>query len=476
MNGPPRRSSNARTIFARFQWLCLLVASLLVAPGTSRLMGDESAETVVDQAAPVQERVVVLRNGHAFVGAVDQAGDRMTITQGPGRSVRVPLRDVDIVVDTLHDAYVHRRQRLHPGEINDQMRLAQWCLRYQLEDEAAELLLEMSRRYPNHHAVRALERQMGERAGLLAGSGRDASAVRTASFQQAEVAPDAMGFPLAVPSAPEELGELPSLSPAEITEFTRVVQPLLQNRCGNANCHASNGRSAFVLQRTPTGRLTFKDLTWSNLRAAWKQVDLRDPERSPLIVMATTPHGGQSRAPLETYESRPRQRLARWVVSATQADAIASGETPSAAGPAHGQGLPANLGPLGNGRAGGAIVESTSAGGGVTFGLRPAPLTPLQRLQAAGARVSAAKDALQTNAPNGLSPELDGGVQRASFLEADPLPAPSPPAVLPPPVPTTGPLPAGNSKTLASPRAVPAESATGDPFDPEAFNARFHPE
>jgi len=484
MQPPKVRTPRPVSLYARCLLACWLACAVGLALRGGPVWAEEAPGVPASEGQVAAERVVVLRNGHAFSGVVEQAGDRMTITQGPGRSVRIPLRDVDIVVDTLHDAYLHRRQRLRPGEINDQMRLAQWCLRYQLDDDAAELLLEMARRYPGHHSVRALERQMGERAGLLAGSHRDAaSAVRTASFQQAEVAADVSGFPLEVPAEPEDAGELPSLAPAEITEFTRVIQPLLQNRCGNANCHAPSGRSAFVLQRTPTGRLTFKDLTWSNLRAAWKQVDVEDPDRSRLVVMATTPHGGQSRAPLETYETRPRQRLARWVASAVRDDAHASGNAlvATASGEAAGEATP--LGGLGMPAP---IAAGTSASGTnhpaapVRFGPRAAPLTPLQRLQAAGERVAAAKDAAGTQSPREALPAMDGGVQRASFLEADPMPAASPqPARLSTPAPDAKPAASTvqpQQKPSAAARNKPTPSDAGDPFDPDAFNARFHPE
>ncbi len=281
-------------------------------------------------ASPSAFRVVVLHNGNALAGQFDQVGDRITVTQGPGHTVRVPVDEVDFIVPRWRDAYRHLRSRLRAGSLEDRLRLAQWCLRYDQVDAATDLLLEMSRQYPQHSAIRALEQQLARRAGMTEGEA-NGTKVQAASFEtaDAQTVESRLSIPLdqvaaspgaTASSAPQEAENSAAaalarnMEPAAVTEFTRTIQPLLLNRCGMANCHAPSGRSVFKVQKIPLGKLTHRDLTWINLQHVLQRIDAQNPDDSELLARAVTPHGKSRRAPIDTHQVRQRERLRQWVL------------------------------------------------------------------------------------------------------------------------------------------------------------------
>lgn len=305
-----------------------LVALFLTAISVSRSVC--AVEPNPTNTVPPAFRVVVLHNGNALAGQFEQAADRITLTQGPGHTVRIPVAEVDFIVPRWRDAYRMLRSRLQAGDLDDRLRLAQWCLRYDQVDAATDLLLEMSRQYPQHSAVRALEQQLARRAGVDAAAG-DAQ-IQKASFESAD--PQTVESRLSIPleagpngSAGGDLSSranpeassleaiAKSMEPAAVTEFTRTIQPLLLNRCGMANCHAPTGRSSFKIQRIPLGKLTYRDLTWINLQNVLQRLDPKNPDDSELLTKAVTPHGRSRRAPIDAHQVRQRERLRQWVIA-----------------------------------------------------------------------------------------------------------------------------------------------------------------
>jgi hypothetical protein len=106
-----------------------------------------------------------------------------------------------------------------------------------------------------------------------------------------------------------------------VSEFTRSIQPLLLNRCGQTACHGSASRNGFSLERLRAGGAARKDVTWRNLRAAMAQVDPARVGESPLLEHALKPHGTSQRPPFGPHEMRQYQRLLDWVSMMTAADA-----------------------------------------------------------------------------------------------------------------------------------------------------------
>lgn len=262
-------------------------------------------------------QVIVLHNGNIVQGRLERIDAGWNVTNGPWYSIHVPARDVDFVAADLREAYRVKLTRVRPGDFEEHLRLAQWCLRHDLDGSAADRLLHLARLSPQHPAVDALEQQLRRRANPTP---TPPSTVVPARFEQAVSEST---------KAPEN--ELPPLPPEAIGEFTRSVQPLLLNRCGQATCHGSAASNDLQLIGSRR-RILRKDLTWRNMRAVLTYVDPDNVEASPLLEHAFTSHGNRAQAPLEAHEVRPRQTLLNWVSlvsSAGSAGNANSGRSPN---------------------------------------------------------------------------------------------------------------------------------------------------
>ncbi len=133
------------------------------------------------------------------------------------------------------------------------------------------------------------------------------------------------GLDLATESVPlsdaaDREDELPPLPRDAVGEFTRAIQPLLLNRCGQTTCHGNAARNTFQLSRLAPGKMTRRDLTLRNLRAVLAQIDEHDAERSPLLLQAVSVHGPAQRSSIEPHEVRQYERLVGWVREVAQAE------------------------------------------------------------------------------------------------------------------------------------------------------------
>jgi hypothetical protein len=212
------------------------------------------------------------------------------------------------------------------------------------------------------------------------------------------------------------------LPASTVTDFTDVIQPLLLNHCAAAGCHGPRSTSAFRLLKPSRG--PSKRLTHRNLHAAVTWIDRADPARSRLLTAAGEPHGGLSLPVFSRTKATHYRQLSAWVA------AFGSAAAPEEHAPgALAQPVPLAMSPLSDSAA---LVPVPSRASRLrpTRGRTPAVDQP-------------AEDASQT-----------GVAQAAWFAE-------------PPP-----PTPRGRRPML---RAAAPRPASGDPFDPEAFNRRFAP-
>src|SRR5207244_1246284 len=87
------------------------------------------------------------------------------------------------------------------------------------------------------------------------------------------------------------------------------VQPILMNAC--ARCHLAEG--AFQLQRTASDGVVNRKAMQQNLAAVVTQLNLRQPEFSPLLVKAISAHGPTGEAPLRGRQAEAFHTLENWV-------------------------------------------------------------------------------------------------------------------------------------------------------------------
>lgn len=243
-------------------------------------------------AAP--QDAILLEGGHVLRGRVTDEGDRVLLTLGPGSRIRLPKGRVVAVGRSLEDLFHAQRRRLARDDVAGRIRLAQWCLQQQLPAFAGQVMVELARIAPYDQDVRNLERQL-----------------RYRYTHRAEIPPPAA----AKPTQPQQLDSITDeLSPAAMEMFMHRIQPVLINHCAASGCHGIVGRNEFHLLRAPRGLKMTRRMTQRNLRAALTQIDRHEPQQSPLLGAATSPHGKLDRPVLNGLtEKRELAALKQWV-------------------------------------------------------------------------------------------------------------------------------------------------------------------
>lgn len=295
---PPRRlaarAARNRTtaITARRRWWPLLVLVVTVLGTTAPQRADEFSFS----APPPQ--LLVLFDGRVLYGRITERPGGYLIEQ-PGGSVVIPFAHIRLAAVSLDEAYIKQRDALKNPTAGDHLQLAQWCYDNQLYTHARQELADALRLEPLRSDARALLQKIA-----------DASPEPARSKTAGESPSGAAG------SLPRERS--PSgLRPQTNAEFVRRIQPLLINKCGNASCHGSAGRSEFRLQNVRAGRRQQRLETDSNLAAVIDQIDLQRARQSPLLLRPVEP-GSQTHQKLFSGPGGAAQleKLREWVLQA----------------------------------------------------------------------------------------------------------------------------------------------------------------
>jgi len=259
------------------------------------------AETPADQS--VAEGVLLLHNGGVLQGRIVLVGSRYQVT-GRQSQVDVAAGQVAMVCESLAAAYDEQRRRLPRETAEGHLALADWCLRYELIEQAACELADARRLDPRHPRLELLERRL--------------SVLTAPKHSVAVGAGDSMS---PAPSPPEDGHEFDSLAdtlPEGVVErFTRKIQPLLVNNCTTAACHQRGGSQSFQLDRAVLRGLSNRRTTLGNLSATLALVNRDAPERSPLLAIPTSPHGGRKGPLFGPRQDEHLQMLADWIALVT---------------------------------------------------------------------------------------------------------------------------------------------------------------
>ncbi|RLS39003.1 MAG: hypothetical protein DWH81_09140 [Planctomycetota bacterium] len=223
----------------------------------------EAAPLVNSDSVDVSNGCVVLNDGRVFQGNIVQLSEAYQVNSNAG-TVTFPFAQVRTVGASLSLAYSQLRESYEHPTVNDHLSLGQWCAQNKLYEEAS---LEAQ-------AALVLEPTRKEALSLLKKSedalGRETPAA--VAEEAARLRPNPAG---AVVSSEAQL------------QFTRQVNRIALNKCGNGTCHGPASFSPFKLTRSSKSD--------PNLQAILKYIDTSDPEMSPLLVNARSvegPHDG----------------------------------------------------------------------------------------------------------------------------------------------------------------------------------------
>jgi hypothetical protein len=267
--------------------------------------------------------ILLLEDGGVLTGQITRAADWYIVTRGGGQ-MQIAQKRVTLVCRTLAEAYEFRRQQMGGEKVADHLRLAEWCIRYELRAEAGRELAEARRIDPDQPRIALLERRLEKMSGpavakenksvYLAGvkegakpplrQAQDRAALDKLGTerQAARVAPQV--------AAPANAADMPS---GVVELFTRKVQPVLVNNCSTSGCHQVGGKQPFQLDRALLRGEANRRSTMHNLEAALALVDRAHPDQSLLLTVPRKTHGGTAGPIFGPRQEQAFKHLVDWV-------------------------------------------------------------------------------------------------------------------------------------------------------------------
>jgi hypothetical protein len=274
------------------------------------------------------DSVVVMRDGGVLIGSVRQVGDRFLVTRAGGE-LQVAASSVMLTAPSLTGAYQQQRDQISVPTAIAHLRLAQWCLRNELWQQARQELDEARKLEPANSALALLERRLAQATSGDGGADGSNSS-------------PAKSLPTTGPS-----GAIPlpiDVSHEVVERFTRRVQPVLVNNCTTSGCHQPGRNESFQLDRALLRGLANRRSTMRNLAATLTLVDREHPEQSPLLTVSRRAHGGMESPIFGPRQQQAYAHLVEWVAlvagsettvdrSTTLAEPIAAAEEPPPTNP-----------------------------------------------------------------------------------------------------------------------------------------------
>ena len=209
--------------------------------------------------------------------------------------------------NSVRDLYRFRVDHRETQGFDVYLQEAQWCLQNELPDLAQKELALAKAIMPQSDQVKRMEARI-DRA----------------------VSPTGRSVPIAKNILPVNNVDTPTinygLDQVAMGAFARSVQVTLVNRCGN--CHAPETNRQWQINSPPGNSRASAETTNENVLATLPFIDWASPQRSPLLIKATTPHGGLP-APLGARHYKAIHSLKYWLQQAgrsmrneAEADAI----------------------------------------------------------------------------------------------------------------------------------------------------------
>jgi hypothetical protein len=297
----------------------LVAFVFLITVTSATLRADDNTPGVVQPVGDGEAGILLLEDGGVLTGQITRAAGWYLVTRNGGQ-MQIAEKRVKLVCRTLTEAYEFRRQQIDGEKVTDHLRLAEWCIRYELRAEAGRELADARRIDPDQPRLALLERRqekMGERpmekeSVYLAGVNSRAKPpfdTLGTERQAAVVAPRA-GLDGKGTGGSSTTSELPS---GVVEMFTRKVQPVLVNSCSMSGCHQSGGKLSFQLDRALLRGEANRRTTMHNLEATLALVDRTHPDQSPLLTVPRKSHGGTTGPVFGPRQQQAFKHLVDWV-------------------------------------------------------------------------------------------------------------------------------------------------------------------
>lgn len=276
---------------------------------------------------------VLLDNGNVLPGRAVIDGAFVRIEQSDQASIRLPEAQVLHWAETLEQLYAYRTQHRPQHSLSARFADLRWAIQQGLLDIAEAELRTLQRLAPSDRRGVAM-------AALLKSARRRQASSEPAGAseidQQEGVARPERFFEKATPPGNDMLPSprfAGDMSPSHgddahepiatlrrdlLLSYTRKIQPLLINRCGQAGCHGGASSAIWQLEHFGSGQRLPANHTRQNLTRLLRWINDEHPEASPLLVRAGEAHGDASAAPLTLGDESLRETLEAWIVAMSQ--------------------------------------------------------------------------------------------------------------------------------------------------------------
>lgn len=313
-----------------------LIVVGLVAPGMLGWVPPSAASPPVPEAPPsatsldapsVPPTVLLLSNGRVLKGPLTEDESGYSLLQSVG-TLHFSRREVEKTFGSMAEVYRYKESRLPPGDPEEHLQLAFWCMEQNLEAEAEAQLAATLELEPGHRRARdmvAQRKAKAEQVASRAARASDSGVVRTRATvdpQAADPAPPNALDAAIISKATNELGlnglpvifDLPqALAVKRASEFSRLVHPVLQRAC--AGCHNERHPGPFQLAQVKNRRELSQQVYRTNLDATLGQIDPANLGQSPVLTSAILPHGGARKPVFSGYNDPSYKILSAWVRS-----------------------------------------------------------------------------------------------------------------------------------------------------------------
>ncbi len=325
--------------------ICRVCLWFAVALGVAAIADSRCARLTAQQAAEASG-YVLLRNGNVLRGEAKQDGVFINVEQTNVATVRLPQSEVLCWAPRLEDLYSYRLQHRKPHSLTARFEDLRWCIQQGLLEIAERELQQLQELAPSDRRVvsmtalldSAQRRQQAAAAPQASTASADPASANPASADSAADPLASSDVPVAhQPRRPELLGSL-SAAPLDggspvvidteaevealprelLVTYTKRIQPLLINRCGQAGCHGGASTAVWQLEHFGSSYGLPANFTRQNLGSLLHWLHGEQAEASPLLVRATQPHGGRDSAPLGPREADLQQSLRAWITAMVQ--------------------------------------------------------------------------------------------------------------------------------------------------------------
>lgn len=282
----------------------IFIATIALIVGTGDL---PAADELPLRNVNSRQQIVVLNNGNVVKGQFTRRTGGVDVALNPGRMF-IAEGQIRFQATSMEDAYLKMRSSIQDLTPTNHIELSRWCSANKLPTFARKELLDALFLNPEHETARlmleSLTRDETRAAQRRKNAARKEADERIANgITMRNILPDR-----------RSLGGLPA--PLAVS-FTRRIQPLLSNKCGNGRCHSA-GRNGFPIVSIRNGSSAV--IAEQNLATVLGQIDAANPGQSPLLKVTEGLHGGSRTSLFPGSTGRNQLNMLRAWISGVAAE------------------------------------------------------------------------------------------------------------------------------------------------------------